>query len=696
VGHPLRSSGPSAHAFVSDVLAGTADERSGTGEIPPGMADETLLANLVASGVDVERIMAEKVRLETSIPRSEGFIVPRGFLEERGGRRRSQSRRVATGSTRAELKVRPSFYFANEFAPGRTATDRPSHFETQRAEGMSEDEILGELFEAMHPDEAGAVYESYNGDGDPELQDSLAPPEDYEGAHEELPVAGRGEVPEMAPRGNTPVSTGDGGFSDGGLDGTSPRSARVSVSRGGGTPTGSVRSMNALTSSHIGAHHAQPWESAMAVSANSPSNKLPASRGSMRQSSLRKIERKDPYLASPAISPKPKPTRTTQNASHVRSASQDMPYSPPMTRSRVHSRAGSEYGGSQGSAGSGGSNGFVSLKRQVEAELKAQADERWRAKKTELDTDREQLEMKLERLQLEKGLSKTDAELKVLKLKPWEQSKRNREFDERIARNQAEREEVDKLMAANRARRQKAQVEHDEWKMKFEAAERKRKVDQEFALQAALKQQTAELWEHRAQKERADFKEKCMKDTENALKKKLWKEDSDRISLDKEERMKRASYRAPPSYDIEPVGKKFQKSKPFRRQIREALAQRERAISSAGSVENIRRDHLGKYNTRSPSAAGASRSGTAFDRAPTFGMTGRHDTLTQSLLGNKSRGSAGVGGGSHQKMRPNRFSSGGSDYASDDYLRNKDEHGLTRDDLDDLGYHNNPHAQYDD
>jgi hypothetical protein len=47
-------------------------------------------------------------------------------------------------------------------------------------------------------------------------------------------------------------------------------------------------------------------------------------------------------------------------------------------------------------------------------------------------------------------------------------------------------------------------------------------------------------------------------------------------------------------------------------------------------------------------------------------------------------------------MRPNRFSSGGSDYASDDYLRNKDEHGLTRDDLDDLGYHNNPHAQYDD
>jgi hypothetical protein len=52
------------------VLAGTADERSGTGEIPPGMADETLLANLVASGVDVERIMAEKVRLETSIPHS--------------------------------------------------------------------------------------------------------------------------------------------------------------------------------------------------------------------------------------------------------------------------------------------------------------------------------------------------------------------------------------------------------------------------------------------------------------------------------------------------------------------------------------------------------------------------------------------------------------------------------------------------
>ena len=93
------------------------------------------------------------------------------------------------------------------------------------------------------------------------------------------------------------------------------------------------------------------------------------------------------------------------------------------------------------------------MKRQVEAELKAQADERWARKKAELDMDREDLEAKLERLQIEKGMSKTEAQLKVYKLKPWEQAKRNREFDERIARNQAEREEVDKLMAANRARR---------------------------------------------------------------------------------------------------------------------------------------------------------------------------------------------------------------------------------------------------
>merc|ERR1719390_334347 len=108
-------------------------------------------------------------------------------------------------------------------------------------------------------------------------------------------------------------------------------------------------------------------------------------------------------------------------------------------------------------------------------------------------------------------------------------------------------------MAANRARRQKAQAEHDEWKMKFEAAERRRKADQEFALQEAFKQQRAELWEHRAQKEREDFKEKCRKDAEEALKKKLGKE----------VRMKKASYRAPLAYDIEPVGKRFEKSKPF-------------------------------------------------------------------------------------------------------------------------------------
>ena len=464
--------------------------------------------------------------------------------------------------------------------------------------------------------------------------------------------------------------------------------------------------MSTLQSSHIGAHHAQPWESAMAVSARSPSNaSLPASRGStrgsMRSSSLRKIERKDPYLASPAISPKPKKSGATQNASHVRSASGDVPYSPPMTRSRAQSRGGSEYGGSQGSGGSSG--GFVSLKRQVEEELKAQADERWAQKKAELDADQEELEAKLERLQIEKGMSKTDAQLKVYKLKPWEQAKRNREFDERIARNQAERDEVDKLMAANRARRQKAQAEHDEWKMKFEAAERRRKADQEFALQEALKQQRAELWEHRAQKEREDFKEKCRKDAENALKKKLWKEETDRISLDKEMRMKKASYRAPLAYDIEPVGKRFEKSKPFRRQIKEALKQREESIraSSAGSVESIKRDYLSKYNTRSASAAGISRSGTAFDRAPTFGMTARHDSLTRSLVGKPQGSTMGSSDGSLTKLSPasparrGLGSSGGSDYAADDYLRNKDEHGLTRDDLDDLGYHNNPHAQYD-
>ena len=213
------------------------------------------------------------------------------------------------------------------------------------------------------------------------------------------------------------------------------------------------------------------------------------------------------------------------------------------------------------------------MKRQVEEELKAQADERWARKKAELDMDREELEAKLERLQIEKGMSKTEAQLKVYKLKPWEQSKRNREFDERIARNQAEREEVDKLMAANRARRQKAQAEHDGGrKMKFEAAERRRKADQEFALQEAFKQQRAELWEHRAQKEREDFKEKCRKDAEKALKKKLWKEETDRQSLDKEMRMKKASYRAPLAYDIEPVGKRFEKSKPFRGRSRRRRA----------------------------------------------------------------------------------------------------------------------------
>ena len=597
--------------------------------------------------------------------------------------------------------------FPAEFSSGRTATDRPSPFHTQLAEGMSEDDILGELFEAMHPDAAGAVYESYEGKGEDELQDSLDEPALDEGAeqYDEPEDEPEPEPESVMPRGNTPVSAGDGEFSDGGLVGTSPTSRAPSV-RGGGTPAGSVRSMSTLQSSHIGAHHAQPWESAMAVSARSPSNaSLPASRGSMRGSMRGSSLRKDPYLASPAISPKPKKSGATQNASHVRSASGDVPYSPPMTRSRARSRGGSEYGGSQGSGGSSG--GFVSLKRQVEEELKAQADERWARKKAELDADQEELEAKLERLQIEKGMSKTDAQLSVYKLKPWEQSKRNREFDERIARNQAEREEVDKLMAANRARRQKAQAEHDEWKMKFEAAERRRKADQEFALQEALKQQRAELWEHRAQKEREEFKEKCHKDADNALKKKQWKEETDRISLEKEMRMKKASYRAPLAYDIAPVGKRFEKSKPFRRQIKEALKQREESIraSSAGSVESIKRDYLSKYSTRSPSAAGISRSGTAFDRVPTFGMTARHDSLTRSLVGKPQGSTMGRSDGSLTKLSPARRglgSSGGSDYAADDYLRNKDEHGLTRDDLDDLGYpgnrridNNNPHAQYD-
>mgnify|MGYP001227684547 CR=1 FL=1 len=71
-------------------------------------------------------------------------------------------------------------------------------------------------------------------------------------------------------------------------------------------------------------------------------------------------------------------------------------------------------------------------------------------------------------------------------------------------------------------------------------------------------------------------------------------------------------------------------------------------------------------------------------------MTGRHDNLTRSLVG-KSRGSTmGSSNGSLTKLSPaspgrrGLGSSGGSDYAADDYLRNKDEHGLTRDDLDDL------------
>ena len=271
----------------------------------------------------------------------------------------------------------------------------------------------------------------------------------------------------------------------------------------------------------------------------------------------------------------------------------------------------------------GPASGFVSLKRQVEAELKAQADERRGRRLSRRGPGGRSSRRswsgfpKIGR----EGYVQDGCAARGLQAEAVEQAKRNREFDERIARNQAEREEVDKLMAANRARRQKAQAEHDEWKMKFEAAERRRKADQEFALQEAFKQQRAELWEHRAQKEREDFKRSAV-DAEKALKKKLWKEETDRISLDKEMRMKKASYRAPLAYDIEPVGKRFEKSKPFRR-IKEALKQRE---SQSGHRRRdpcrVSADYLGKYNTRSPSAAGMSRSGTAFDRAPTFGMTG--------------------------------------------------------------------------
>ena len=69
--------------------------------------------------------------------------------------------------------------------------------------------------------------------------------------------------------------------------------------------------------------------------------------------------------------------------------------------------------------------------------------------------------------------------------------------------------------------------------------------------------------------------------------------------------------------------------------------------------------------------------------------------LSAPLPGHRSAPNSVVTSLEASPARRGLGSSGGSDYAADDYLRNKDEHGLTRDDLDDLGYHNNPHAQYD-
>ena len=74
---------------------------AGTREIPPGI-DHSLLDEMRASGVDVERIMAEKVRYKPSANGTEEFKLSRGTREARVWGSRWQSRRVATCSNRGE------------------------------------------------------------------------------------------------------------------------------------------------------------------------------------------------------------------------------------------------------------------------------------------------------------------------------------------------------------------------------------------------------------------------------------------------------------------------------------------------------------------------------------------------------------------------------------------------------------------
>ena len=54
-----------------------ASTAAGTREIPPGI-DHSLLDEMRASGVDVERIMAEKVRYKPSANGTEEFKLSRG------------------------------------------------------------------------------------------------------------------------------------------------------------------------------------------------------------------------------------------------------------------------------------------------------------------------------------------------------------------------------------------------------------------------------------------------------------------------------------------------------------------------------------------------------------------------------------------------------------------------------------------
>ena len=59
-----------------------ASTAAGTREIPPGI-DHSLLDEMRASGVDVERIMAEKVRYKPSANGTEEFKLSRGTREAR-------------------------------------------------------------------------------------------------------------------------------------------------------------------------------------------------------------------------------------------------------------------------------------------------------------------------------------------------------------------------------------------------------------------------------------------------------------------------------------------------------------------------------------------------------------------------------------------------------------------------------------